>query len=175
MSDPASPQAGPSARDVEGWLAELGVTPAERADRERITAWDLMLDGERRFDVPATVILDPALAVIVWIHFAPPILDRFRVSYRRLLKWNDAFPFVKFALAEDERPVLSTEIPLALLDRDALGLAIVRLLSICDQLLEESAAWLWVGGRIPDTTSRIARHSDLFARYVDRLGDLRPS
>ena len=175
MPESDAAPAGPSGGDVERWLTALGIAPTERIERERATAWDLSLDGQRRFDVRVTIILDPALALIVWVHFAPPIVDRFRVSYRKLLKWNDAYPFAKFALAEDERPVLSTEIPVALLDRDALGLALARLLTICDQVLEESAGWLWIGGRIPEAGTRTSRQAELFARYADRLGDLRPT
>ena len=33
------------------WLADLGVEPLERADRDAITSWDLVLDGRRRFDL----------------------------------------------------------------------------------------------------------------------------
>ncbi|HEY3072115.1 MAG TPA: YbjN domain-containing protein, partial [Candidatus Limnocylindrales bacterium] len=110
--------------DVERWLAELELQPIDRADREGIASWDLELDGRRRFDVRVTLILDPALALIVWVHYAPPITDLFRKSYRKLLRWNDEYPFVKFAVAEDERPVLTAELPLGSLDRDALGLAI---------------------------------------------------
>ena len=55
------------------------------------------------------------------MHYAPPITDSFRVSYRKLLRWNDELPFVKFAVSVDERPVLTAELPVATLDRDALG------------------------------------------------------
>ena len=79
---------------------------------------------------------------------------------------------MKFSLAEDERPVLATELPVATLDRDALGLAIARSLAIADQLLEESASWLWIGGRIPDTSGRPSRGEALLTRYADRLGEL---
>ena len=105
----------PSVRpaDVEGWFTELGLTPAERADRDGIASWDLVLDGRRRFDLRVTVILDPALAIICWAHYAPPISDMFRKSYRRLLRWNDEFPFAKFSVAEDERPLLAVEVPIA--------------------------------------------------------------
>lgn len=171
MTSPNVAPAGPNALDVERWLAALAIEPTERVDHDRIASWDLRLDGLRRFDIPVTVILDPDLALIVWVHFAPPIVDRFRVSYRKLLKWNDAYTFAKFALADDERPVLSTEVPTTLLDLDALGLALARMLSICDQLLEESAGWLWIGGRIPDQGDRVSRQVGLFARYADRLGD----
>ena len=107
--------------DVEGWLSGLGLTPAERADRDGIASWDLVLDGRRRFDLRITVILDPALALICWAHYAPPISDMFRKSYRRLLRWNDEFPFAKFSVADDERPLLAVEIPIEEADADALG------------------------------------------------------
>ncbi|MEX2334104.1 MAG: DUF4265 domain-containing protein, partial [Pseudohongiella sp.] len=48
-------------------------------------------------------ILDPSFAAIVWVHFAPPISDMFRKSYRKLLRWNDDYPFAKFGLAADDR------------------------------------------------------------------------
>jgi len=158
--------------DVEHWLDELGLRPETRTDREGVTSWDLRLDGRRRFDVPITLILDPALALIVWVHFAPPIGDAFRKSYRRLLRWNDEFPFAKFSLAEDERPILTFELPIATADRDELGLAIARALAIGDRLLEESAGWLWIGGRIPDTSGRESRGGALLDRFADALGEL---
>jgi hypothetical protein len=158
--------------DVERWLADLGLAPSDRADRDGVTSWDLRLDGLRRFDVPITLILDPAFALICWVHFAPPIGDAFRKSYRKLLRWNDEYPFVKFSLAEDERPVLATELPVATLDVDELGLAIARSLAIADRLLEESASWLWIGGRIPDTSGRTSRGAALLEHYADRLAEV---
>ena len=113
--------------DVERWLADLGLEPIERADRDGISSWDLVLDGRRRFDLRITVILDPAFALICWAHYAPPINDMFRKSYRRLLRWNDEFPFAKFSVGDDERPLLAVELPMALADGDALGLALARI------------------------------------------------
>ena len=114
-----------------------------------------MLDGRRRFDLRVTVILDPALALICWAHYAPPISDMFRKSYRKLLRWNDEFPFAKFSVGEDERPLLAVELP----DRrwptpTRLGLALARILGIADRLLDESTGWLWIGGRMPDQSGR---------------------
>ena len=60
---------------VEDWLTELGVGPAERNERDGIASWDLVLDGRRRFDIRATLILDPAFACILWVHYAPPLTD----------------------------------------------------------------------------------------------------
>ena len=159
---------------VERWLDELGLRPEARMDREGVTSWDLRLDGRRRFDVPITLILDPDLALIVWVHFAPPIGDGYRKSYRRLLRWNDEFPFAKFSLAEDERPILTVELAIDAADRDGLGIAIARSLAIADRLLEESANWLWIGGRIPDTSGRTSRGAALLDRFHDELGELDP-
>jgi hypothetical protein len=172
---PAMPSADPSVvgpADVERWLDELGLSPDTRNERESLTSWDLRLDGRRRFDLPITIILDPGLALICWVHYAPPIGDALRKSYRLLLRWNDEFPFAKFSLAEDGRPVLMAELPIATVDRDALGLALARALAISDRLLEESASWLWIGGRIPDTTARISRGAALIDRFADQLPEL---
>jgi hypothetical protein len=158
--------------DVERWLADLGLEPIERADRDGISSWDLVLDGRRRFDLRITVILDPAFALICWAHYAPPINDMFRKSYRRLLRWNDEFPFAKFSVGEDERPLLAVELPMALADGDALGLALARILGIADRLLDESKDWLWIGGRMPDQSGHERRNVGLVERYAARLPDL---
>ena len=85
--------------------------------------------------------------MLCWVHYAPPITDSFRVSYRKFLRWNDELPFVKFAVSVDERPVLTAELPVATLDRDALGTALVRLVTVCDLLLDESLKWLFPGAK----------------------------
>jgi hypothetical protein len=164
----------PSVRpaDIEGWLAELGLTPTERADRDGIASWDLVLDGRRRLDLRLTVILDPAMAVICWAQYAPPISDMFRKSYRRLLRWNDEFPFAKFSVSEDERPVLAVELPIAQADGDSLGLAIARILGIADRLLDESKDWLWLGGRMPDPGARAFANGPFLDRFAARLPEL---
>jgi hypothetical protein len=157
---------------VDGWLRDLGIEPLERTEREGVTSWDVVLDGRVRQDVRLTLILDPGLAFLAWAQFAPPLNDSFRVSYRQFLRWNDELPFVKFGLAEDERPVLTAEVAVESLDRDALGLAIVRLLAVCDLLLAESVRWLWPGRKSPPPLTRPSRHADLLDRYGPRLGDL---
>jgi len=161
--------------DVERWLAELGLEPIERADRDTIASWDLVLDGRRRFDLRVTVILDPSLALICWAHFAPPISDMFRKSYRRLLQWNDAFPFAKFSVGEDGRPLLAVETPIAfasLAGPDGLGLSLARVIGIADRLFDESRDWLWIGGRMPDQSTRSSRNDVFLARFEARLPEL---
>lgn len=169
---PANSTGPAAASTIEAWLAELGLPPAERLEREGTASWDLLLDGRRRFDVRVTVILDPTTGVIVWAHLAPPIVDSFRRSYRRLLRWSDEIPFVKFTITEDERPAASVEIPADRLDRDELAVAIVRVLAVSDLLLEETAPWIWIGGRVPDWSDRECRQAGLFAAYAGRLGEL---
>jgi hypothetical protein len=167
--------------DVERWLADLGLVPLERAERDGIASWDLVLDGRRRFDLRVTVILDPSLALICWAHFAPPINDLFRKSYRKLLRWNDEFPFAKFSVGEDERPLLAVELPIDLLaadagpttsGADALGLALTRIVGIADRLLDDTKAWLWIGGRAPDRGDRPLRNRGLIDRFAGRLPDI---
>jgi hypothetical protein len=158
--------------DIDGWLSELSLEPIERAEREGVTSWDLLLDARRRHDIRVTLILDPGLALVAWVHYAPPLNDSFRVSYRRFLRWNDELPFAKFAVSEDDRPVLTTEVPVDRLDADELGLTIARLLAICDLLLDESVRWLWPGAKAPVEPTRPSRHAALLERYAARLSEL---
>ena len=137
-ADPGAPQVRPA--DVERWLADLGLEPVERAERDGIASWDLVLDGRRRFDLRVTVILDPSMALICWAHYAPPINDMFRKSYRRLLRWNDEFPFAKFAsVTMSARCSRSSNRspPRRPPGTDGLGLTLARIVGIADRLLEQ--------------------------------------
>jgi hypothetical protein len=199
------PSADPGARvgtvspaDVERWFTDLDLEPIDRAERDGIASWDLVLDGRRRFDLRVTVILDPSLGVICWAHFAPPITDMFRKSYRKLLRWNDEFPFAKFSVGDDERPLLAVELPAEALEAlealearaardvleataaagqlprgaDALGTALARILGIADRLLDDTKDWLWLGGRMPDQSGRTRRNETLLDRFAPLLPDL---
>jgi Putative bacterial sensory transduction regulator len=174
MSTPQVATADPRLRpaDVERWLRELGLDPIERAERDGIASWDLELDGRRRFGLRVTVILDTTVGLFCWAHYAPPINDLFRRSYRKLLRWNDELPFVKFSIAEDERPILSAELPPGA-DADDLGLALARILAVSDRLLDDSADWLWLGGQRPAGYGVAApRNGALLMRYEARLAEL---
>jgi len=39
----------PTPAAIEGWLKGLGLEPGSRSEREGLAAWDLTLDGRRRF------------------------------------------------------------------------------------------------------------------------------
>ena len=170
----SAPRASAVSADVEAWLTELGLEPLERAEREGVTSWDIVLDGRRRAALRITLILDPTLALICWAHYAPPINDSFRRSYRTLLRWNDELPFLKFAIGEDERPILVAELPVAALDRDELGLAIARQLDVADRHHEASVAWLKAGGwrTAPVEAGAEGPGTRLLARYEDELREL---
>jgi hypothetical protein len=161
--------------DVEAWLADLGLSPVERADREHVTSWDLVLDGRRRARLRITLILDPSFALVCLAHLAPPINDSFRRSYRRLLRWNDELPFAKFSIGEDERPLLAVELPVAAAGRDALGLALAREVAIADRVHDEARDWLTAGGwpvDPPEPADVDGPGVRLVARYAGELGEL---
>src|SRR6187200_1810489 len=171
--EPGASTGAPSPADVERWLTELGLRPIDQGERAGVASWDLVLDGRRRFDLRITVILEPSLALICWAHLAPPINDMFRKSYRKLLRWNDEFPFAKFSVGEDERPVLAVELPLATLTGpDAVGLALARIVGIADALFDESTDWLFFGGKVPDQSDRRCRNEALLERFAPRLPEL---
>ena len=73
----------------------------------------------------------------------------FRKSYRKLLRWNDEFPFVKFSVAEDERPVLAIEIPLPRPTPTRSGSRSPGSWASPTRLLDETKGWLWIGGGCP--------------------------
>ena len=126
---------------IDEWLAQLGLSPIERDEREGATSWDIVLDGRKRRGLRVTLILVPAVALVAWVHLAPPISDNFRKTYRQLLRWNDELPFAKFAVSEDERPILTVEVPVADgLDSDVVGRLLARALAIADLIHDDSLA-----------------------------------
>jgi hypothetical protein len=159
--------------EVEAWLADLGVPPGPRVERDGVSAWDVVIDGHRRLDLRTTLILDPGLGLIAWAHLAPPIGDGLRKAYRTLLRWNDEFPLAKFSIADDGRPILAVELPNRWLDADELGLALARIAGIADRLFEETRGWLWIGGRVPaGYHDRAGRATGLLERFGPRLPEL---
>jgi hypothetical protein len=163
----------PHPDQVERWLARLGLEPGPRVEREGLSAWDVTLDGAIRRDLRVTVILDPSLGAIAWAHLAPPIGDGLRKAYRTLLRWNDEFPFAKFSVAEDGRPILAVEIANRWLDEDELGLALARVAAIADRVFDGCREWLWIGGRVPKGyVDGPRRAEELRARFKTRLGEL---
>ena len=151
-ADPGAPPVRPA--DVERWLADLGLEPVDRADRDGIASWDLVLDGRRRFDLRVTVILEPTLAFdllgalrpahqrhVPQVVSTPAALER-RVPVREVQRGRRRAAAARGRAVDRERP------PAA--GADGLGLALARIVGIADRLLDESKDWIWIGGREPD-------------------------
>jgi hypothetical protein len=114
-----------------------------------------------------TLIVAPGVGLLAWAHYAPILADSFRKTYRRLLRWNDELPFVKFALSEDDRIMLTAEVPSAALDRDAVGRTLARLVSVCDLLHDESASFLGDQAKLTPTMP-----TALLERYAADVAEL---
>jgi hypothetical protein len=151
-------------------LADLGLEPAASAERDGVHSWDLTLDGRKRSGVRMTLILDASVGLVCWVHYAPPLADSLRKVYAQMLHWNDELPFVKFALGADDRPVLTDEVSMPELSRDAVGLTIARLLATCDFLYAESAKW--VDRIVKPEAGGGDSGVRLLERYAIQLGEL---
>jgi hypothetical protein len=135
-----------------------------------------VLDGRRRRQLRITLIFDPAVALLAWVHLGPPLSDNFRKTYRQLLRWNDELPFAKFTVSEDERPILSLELPAAEVDRDALGILLARALAIADLIHPQAIALM---GDLRRTYPKLIAAAEpepsgpaLLERYVASVAEL---
>ena len=163
------------ASNIDTWLADLDLVPVDRAERDGANSWDLVLDGRRRRALRITLILDPAVALVAWVHFSPPMTDNYRKAYRQFLRWNDELPFAKFAISEDERPILTAEAPVAGIDRDVLGALVARVLAIADLVHVQTAALI---GELARVQAKLAATEPdpagvaLLRRYAAALDEL---
>jgi hypothetical protein len=72
---------------------------------------------------------------------------------------------VKFAMTDDDRPMLMTEIPPAAASRDELGRGLARVVVVSDRLLEETADAVADHGRLPDWDGRVGRNPALLDAF----------
>ena len=126
---------------------------------------DLLLDGARRFDLRVTVAWVNGVGLSAWAYYGDEGLEVPKRVYARMLRANFDYPFVKFAVTDDDQPMLLTELPTAGLDRDALARALVRLIVVADRLLDETAAAVADRGIVPDWSGRTARNEALLAGH----------
>lgn len=126
---------------------------------------DLVLDGERRFDLRATVAWVEGIGLSAWAYYGAEAMEIPRRVYVRMLRANFEYPFVKFALTDDDRPMLMTELPSAGIDRDALARALVRLTVVADRLLDETAPAVADRGNLPDWSGRSTRNAALLQAH----------
>jgi hypothetical protein len=126
---------------------------------------DVVLDGTRRFDLRVTVAWVAGVGGSLWAYYGPEAMEVPKRVYHRMLRANFEYPFVKFAVTEDDRPMLMTELPPAALDRDELGRGLVRLLTVADRLLEETAGAVADRSILPDWSDRVGRNAQLLAAF----------
>jgi len=156
-----------AAPPLDAWLAELGleVVGGSGPDGSAALSRDVVLDGERRFDLRVTVAWVEGIGCSLWAYYGLEAMEIAKRIYYRMLRANFEYPFVKFALTDDDRPMLVTELPDGAIDRDALGRALVRLSVIADRLLDETAGAVVDRGVLPDWSDRTPRAPQLLAAY----------
>lgn len=135
------------------------------ADTDPAFSRDLILDGERRFDLRVTVAWVDGVGLSAWAHYGEEGLEVPKRVYARLLRASFEYPFVKFALTDDDRPMLMVELPTSGLDRDALARALVRIIVVADRLVDETAAAIADRGILPDWSGRVGRNQALLAAH----------
>jgi len=162
---------------LDRWLAELGVeiVGASGEGTDPAMSRDVMLDGLRRYDLRATVAWVSGVGISLWAYYGLEAMEIPKRIYARMLRANFDYPFVKFAMTDDDRPMLMTELPTAALDRDELGRGLVRLTVVADRLLEETALAVADRGILPDWSDRTSRNPALTDAYRAEVESAMPS
>ena len=126
---------------------------------------DLVLDGERRFDLRTTVAWVEGVGLSLWAYYGDEAMEIPKRVYHRMLRASFDHPFVKFAMTEDDRPMLMTELPASAVSRDELGRSLTRIVIVADRLLEETAYAAADRGQLPDWSGRQGRNEALLSAY----------
>lgn len=152
---------------LDAWLAELGVDVVAAWSDPAGTAVsrDVVLDGHRRFDLRVTVAWVSGIGVSLWAYYGPEAMDIPKRTLVRMLRANFDYPYVKFALTDDDRPMLMTELPTAALTRQELGRGLARMTVVADRLLEETAQAVADRGVLPEWMDRTPRNPQLLTTY----------
>ena len=152
---------------LDQWLGELGVQVVDgRDDAARLSLTrDVILDGERRFDLRVTVAWVADLGLSLWAYYGMEAMEVPKRVLHRMLRAGFDYPLVKFAMTEDDRPMLMTELPPAATSLDELGRGLARLTIVADRLLEETSTAIRDRGQLPDWSGRQGRNPRLLAIY----------
>lgn len=161
------PRSTAPAPPLDAWLEDLGleVIGGSGGPDDEAFSRDVMIDGERRFDLRVTVAWVTGLGLSLWAYYGPEAMEIPKRVFGRMLRASFDYPLVKFAMTDDDRPMLMTELPPDAAARDELGRGLVRLAIIADRLLEETALAVADHGRLPDWSGRTSRNPRLLARY----------
>jgi hypothetical protein len=152
---------------IDRWLGELGleVVGTTADPTGRAFSRDVILDGDRRFDLRVTVAWVAGVGCSLWAYYGLEAMEIPKRTFTRMLRANFDYPFVKFAMTDDDRPMLMTELPSSALSRDELGRGLVRLTVVADRLLEETASAVADRGVLPEWSDRASRNPALTAAY----------
>jgi hypothetical protein len=126
---------------------------------------DVIIDGERRYDLRVTVAWVDGVGLMLWAYYGLEAMEIPKKTFLRMLRANFDHPFVKFAMTDDDRPMLMTELPLRDTTLDDLGRGLVRLALVADRLLEETAPAVADRGSLPDVAGRTGRNPHLLDAY----------
>ena len=152
---------------LDAWLSELGIEVVDGSGQpgDQALSRDVVLDGERRFDLRATVAWVDGVGLSLWAYYGQEAMEIPKRTFHRMLHANSEYPFVKFALADDDRPMLMTELPTSGLSRDELGRGLARLAIVADRLLEETLPAVADRGILPEWSGRVGRNAPLLEAY----------
>lgn len=169
MSDDAPP--------IDRWLDELGLGVVASNDGPGGQAFsrDVVVDGRRRFDLRVTVAWVAGVGCSLWAYYGFEGMEIPKRVYARMLRANFDYPYAKFALTDDDRPMLMTELPTAALDRDELGRGLARLAIVADRLLDETAVAVADRGLLPDWSQRTSRNPALLESYAAEVESAMPA
>ncbi|MBA2265063.1 MAG: hypothetical protein H0W17_01615 [Chloroflexi bacterium] len=148
---------------IDAWLESLGleVVASAGASGDPAFSRDIIVDGDRRFDLRITIAWVSGVGCLLWAYYGLEAMEIPKRIYARMLRANFDYAFVKFAMTDDDRPMLMTELPAAALNRDELGRSVARLAVVADRLLEETAPAIADRGILPDWSDRQARNRRL--------------
>jgi len=152
---------------IDRWLEAFGLEVVAAAGRAGDPAFsrDIIVDADRRLDLRITIAWVSGVGCSLWAYYGLEAMEIPKRTYARMLHANFDYPFVKFAMTDDDRPMLMTELPATALDRDELGRGIVRLAVVADRLLEETANAVADRGLLPDWSDRQPRNRALLDAY----------
>ncbi len=152
---------------IDAWLAAFGIEVVGSSGPAGASAFsrDVVLDGDRRFDLRVTIAWVAGIGLSLWAYYGLEDMEIPRRVLHRMLRANFDYPFVKFAMTEDERPMLVTELPASAVSREELARALVRLTVVADRLLDETASAVADRAVLPDWTDRQPRNPSLLATY----------
>jgi len=135
----------------------------------------VVIDGERRFDLRVTVAWVDGVGLSLWAYYGQEAMEIPRRVLHAMLRANFDQPLVKFAMTDDERPMLMTELPPSAASRDELGRGLARLAVVADRLLDDTAAAVADRGQLPDWSGRVNRNPALLSTYGDDVREMMPA